>query len=48
MWPLLNSAARCSAMAVHTGSEAYPSLVRRKLTYISCSSSEVGATHQSM
>jgi len=48
MWLLLNSAGRCSAIALHTGSDARPSLVRRKLTYISCSSSLVGATHQSM
>ena len=48
MWPLLNSAGRCSAMADHAGSLARPSFVRRKRTYISCSSSEVGATHHSM
>ena len=48
MWLLLNSAGRCSAIANQTGSDACPSLVRRKLTYISWSSSAVGATHQIM
>ncbi len=48
MWPLLNSAGRCSAITDQTGSLARPSRVRRNRAYISCRSSADGAIHQNM
>ena len=43
MWPLLNSAGRCSATCDQTGvAGAGPSAVRRSAWYASCSASDVG------